>query len=535
MRDNIVTAVYNGTGRYKTAPLYQYDYGQKLKISGVDLPSAYEVHFGNSIHGNATTQIGNADGVAIPDMYLLSGQTVYAWLFVHSGEADGETEFVITIPVLARAKPTDAAPTPVQQSAIDEAIAALNTAVDNADEAVEHYPKIEGGYWYVWDVDSGEWVNTEVHAQGNPGQDGADGQNGAPGVGVPSGGTDGQMLVKDGATDYSTKWTNQPDLSTKADKSNTVLSNSLSMGRKAGSTVGLYSVAIGLNSEANNTLCYAEGLGTIASGLISHAEGSVTIASGSTSHAEGSGTTANGASSHVSGKYNAEDSYSFWPEWVANTSYEVGAKVKKTNGETVIGYICKTANSDSTFTASNWNKDEFMNFAEIIGNGTSSARSNARALTWEGDERLAGDVYVGCNSDSSGGTKLAKVTEIPTVPVTDVQVNGTSVLSNGVANIPLNVVENVSGSTPTITATADVQYVCGECSTLTVILPETGCVDVTFESGSTATVLTVTPPTGFTKEWANGFDDTSLDANTTYEINIRMVGTKCLGVACAWT
>lgn len=41
-----------------------------------------------------------------------------------------------------------------------------------------------------------------------------DGQEGAPGVGVPSGGTDGQMLVKDGSTDYATKWQNQPTIPT---------------------------------------------------------------------------------------------------------------------------------------------------------------------------------------------------------------------------------------------------------------------------------------------------------------------------------
>ena len=48
-----------------------------------------------------------------------------------------------------------------------------------------------------------------------------------------------------------------------------------------------------------------------------------------------------------------------------------------------------------------------------------------------------------------------------------------------------------------------------------------------FTSGATATVLTVPS----TVKWANGFDPTSLDANTTYELNI-MDG---LGVACAWT
>ena len=89
----------------------------------------------------------------------------------------------------------------------------------------------------------------------------------------------------------------------------------------------------------------------------------------------------------------------------------------------------------------------------------------------------------------------------------------------------------VSGSTPSITALPGVRYVCGECATLTIAVPASGIVDVVFESGSTATVLTVTPPTGMTIKWANGFDPSSLDANTTYEINIC----DGLGVAGSWT
>ena len=95
----------------------------------------------------------------------------------------------------------------------------------------------------------------------------------------------------------------------------------------------------------------------------------------------------------------------------------------------------------------------------------------------------------------------------------------------------LNAPVSVSGSTPTINAKPGVRYICGECATLSITLPASGCIDVTFTSGSTATVLTITPPTGVTVKWANGFDPSSLDANTTYEINI-MDG---LGVACAWT
>ena len=91
----------------------------------------------------------------------------------------------------------------------------------------------------------------------------------------------------------------------------------------------------------------------------------------------------------------------------------------------------------------------------------------------------------------------------------------------------------VTGSTPTIAAKPGIRYVCGECSTLDIVVPATGVVDVRFESGSTATVLTITPPSGVTSvKWANGFDPASLDANTVYELNIA---DGELGVACAWT
>lgn len=95
----------------------------------------------------------------------------------------------------------------------------------------------------------------------------------------------------------------------------------------------------------------------------------------------------------------------------------------------------------------------------------------------------------------------------------------------------LNGSVTVTGTTPTITALPGVRYVCGEVVTLDITLPASGIVDVTFDSGSTATVLTITPPSGVTVRWANGFDPTALEANATYELNI-MGG---LGVAAKWT
>ena len=44
---------------------------------------------------------------------------------------------------------------------------------------------------------------------GAPGADGADGADGTTGIGVPAGGTAGQVLTKTSATDYATTWADQ--------------------------------------------------------------------------------------------------------------------------------------------------------------------------------------------------------------------------------------------------------------------------------------------------------------------------------------
>ena len=269
------------------------------------------------------------------------------------------------------------------------------------------------------------------------------------------------------------------DLSGYATKADTVLDTTLSRGRAANTEVGtgsfafgdnvtasgVYSHAEGRNTVANHQAAHAEGLRTTAR-YAAHAEGESTIASGQWSHAEGCGTEANGAASYAGGKYtiangtashvfgevNVADSYDNWPLWVASTEYNVGDRVKRiqtiNNEESVVGYICKEANSDSVFTIAHWNFDSnHMNYAEIVGNGTigedpethEEVRNgvNIRTLDWYGNEHLKGDLYVQDNANGTGGVKVATINQIPEVPVTDVQVNGASVLNNGVANVPI--------------------------------------------------------------------------------------------------
>lgn len=52
-----------------------------------------------------------------------------------------------------------------------------------------------------------EWLKTLIGPRGKKGKDGEDGLNGRPGIGIASGGTTGQVLVKTTDTSYDTGWT----------------------------------------------------------------------------------------------------------------------------------------------------------------------------------------------------------------------------------------------------------------------------------------------------------------------------------------
>ena len=117
-----ITQVTFTTDKYAvTEPLYQYDYGQILKISSPGLPDPYTVHFGNlRSRGESLTVIGTAaDGAAIPSSLLATGLSVFAWVFLHTGENDGETEYMVEIPVIKRAEPTDDPVVEEDPSAVD--------------------------------------------------------------------------------------------------------------------------------------------------------------------------------------------------------------------------------------------------------------------------------------------------------------------------------------------------------------------------------------------------------------------------------
>lgn len=172
MSEKIVTAKFRRNTLVSVDTRYQYDYGQILHFDGLTLPDIFEVHFSNDEVGESITQIGSYNDVEIPDQFFLTGDPVYAWVFVHDDSTDGRTKYLVRIDVKRRAEITDLEPTPQEQSAISQAIAAMNIAVDKANTALGNFPKIVDGMWYVYDAENEIWVNTEVKAEAVDGQDG---------------------------------------------------------------------------------------------------------------------------------------------------------------------------------------------------------------------------------------------------------------------------------------------------------------------------------------------------------------------------
>lgn len=102
MANNIVTASFGAQKKVTTRTVYQYDYGMLLKVVGLELPEYYEIHFCNVNDTETIAKDSNPDGVLIPNEMLKAGKSIIAYIFIHTGDNDGETVAQITIPVIGR-------------------------------------------------------------------------------------------------------------------------------------------------------------------------------------------------------------------------------------------------------------------------------------------------------------------------------------------------------------------------------------------------------------------------------------------------
>lgn len=137
---NITTAVIGSGCNTATASpsLVQWDQGQILKIEGPELPdTGYQVEFSTADTIDAMIRIGTSEGVEIPNVLLQRSSPITAYIVLHEGEDDRETEYWITIYIKPRQQPETITPDPEEQSVIDQAIAALQQGVATAEEILQ--------------------------------------------------------------------------------------------------------------------------------------------------------------------------------------------------------------------------------------------------------------------------------------------------------------------------------------------------------------------------------------------------------------
>lgn len=176
-------------------------------------------------------------------------------------------------------------------------------------------------------------------------------------------------------------------------------------GSYAGGASGVH--AEGYRTTALGNDSHAEGYGAYALEQHTHAEGYGTTASGSTSHSEGYNTKASGAYSHVEGFGSSAAASYAHAEGYKNIANGEAAHAEGSN-TSAPGYYSHTegyktvALNKSQHVFGEFNildndpyqvmSDERGKWVEIVGNGNSVKRSNARTLDWNGNEKIAGNL-----------------------------------------------------------------------------------------------------------------------------------------------
>lgn len=141
--DNIIEVQFNEMLQ-RTRSIWQYDYGQVLKIlsGGVVLPNFLEVHFSLSRENEKCitrigTTVNGVTEVQIPNELLNTENKthdyfIYAFIYV-STEKYGNTKCEIIIPVKSRIKPENPSEEPLPEPNIfHETVEAVNAAADRA-------------------------------------------------------------------------------------------------------------------------------------------------------------------------------------------------------------------------------------------------------------------------------------------------------------------------------------------------------------------------------------------------------------------
>ena len=146
MNDNIATVVFREDEcSSRASGTWQYDYGQILRIQGLDLPKVVEIHFSlEETGGTSVTRIGttkdSVTDVPIPDSMLENEESdqnynVYAFVFLTTRNS-GSTEYRIKIPVKARPKPEAVGGT--GETTLENIMSAVNQIADGKADNLDY-------------------------------------------------------------------------------------------------------------------------------------------------------------------------------------------------------------------------------------------------------------------------------------------------------------------------------------------------------------------------------------------------------------
>lgn len=135
-----------GSRTAEVKDIWQWDYGQILRIQGLNLPTAVEIHFSLDEHGGeAARRIGvTKDGVTdvpIPDSMVENesayGDSYYFFAYIYlADEESGNTEYKIRAKISTRSKP-EGFVKPCEKELFYDAIEATRESLTGSKEAAE--------------------------------------------------------------------------------------------------------------------------------------------------------------------------------------------------------------------------------------------------------------------------------------------------------------------------------------------------------------------------------------------------------------
>ena len=177
---------------------------------------------------------------------------------------------------------------------------------------------------------------------------------------------------------------------------NTAYGHSAHAEGRENTAAAIYTHVEGYNNTVGGEISHAEGRDGIAMGANSHVEGKGSMAMGMNSHAEGEETHANGQSSHSEGYFTTAGEMGAHAEGASTSAIGNGSHAEgistRTDGRASHAEGSGTiASGEAQHVQGKYNIEDTTS-AFIIGNGTSSKRSNALMLDWDGNLRIAGQL-----------------------------------------------------------------------------------------------------------------------------------------------